>query len=185
METTIARKKFTTEEYHMLGDAGVIKPDERVELINGEIIEMSPVNAPHIACVNRLNMLFASKLSGQAIVSIQNPVVLDNYNEPQPDLVLFRHQDDFYAENKATSKDVILVIEVADTTLGYDRNVKSDLYAEAGISEFWIVNIQKNEIEKYTQPEDGRFQRLVTMKKEDTIHVEALDFSVVVSNIVG
>ena len=184
MKTTLARKKFTIEDYQLLGDTGVIKPGERVELINGEIIEMSPVNAPHIACVNRLTMLFASQLAGKAIVSVQNPVVLDQYNEPQLDLVLFKHRDDFYAKEKATPADVILAVEVADTTLGYDRNIKSDLYATAGILEFWIVNVQKKEIEKYTHPGEGRYRQFKTFKTGDKLDLDGIDLSILVEDVI-
>lgn len=186
METEVLpkKRKFTSKEYYQLLDTGILTEDDRVELINGEIIEMSPINNPHVTCINKMTMFFASLVKGKAIVSVQNPVVLDNYNEPQPDLVLFKHRDDFYFDKKAAAKDVIVAIEVADSSLGFDRNVKSTIYAQHGISEFWIINLKKKELEQYRKPSSDRYEQLNTYKLKEILILEALDLEVKVTDLI-
>jgi Uma2 family endonuclease len=132
--------------------AGILTEEDRVELINGEILEMSPINVRHVYCVNRINMLFSQSLSGQAIISVQNPIRLSGLSEPQPDIAIWRPRSDFYRGGLAEPKDIMLVVEVSDTTLAFDRDIKLPLYSAADIQEVWLVNLVENRVEVYRSP---------------------------------
>jgi Uma2 family endonuclease len=144
----VTRWRFTVHDYHRMGDAGILHEDDRVELIEGELVEMTAIGTRHFSCVNRLTRLLVMNVGDEAIVSVQNPVRLNEYNEPQPDLTVIRPRD--YRESLPLPEDVLLLIEVSDTTLAYDRGVKLPLYARAGIGEVWIVNLPGETIERYT-----------------------------------
>ena len=139
VEIETNRKRFTRAEYYRMVEVGILKPDDRVELIRGEIVEMSPIGPRHRAFVENLTMLLAPRLVGRAIVSIQLPVALADDTEPQPDVKVLRRRADVpYKEREAWGEDVVLVMEVSDTSLRYDRGTKLRLYAGAGIPEYWI-----------------------------------------------
>ncbi len=149
----VVRHRFTVEEYHRMAEAGLLSEDDRVELIEGEIIEMAPIGSRHHACVMRLDELLRRPgVSGGYIVSVQGPVRLDEGNEVQPDLALLRRRPDFYAGELPDPEDVLLVVEVSDTTLAYDRDVKLPRYARAGIPEVWIVDLQGDRVESHSDP---------------------------------
>ncbi|MFQ5650806.1 MAG: Uma2 family endonuclease [bacterium] len=152
MPVAIARRLFTVEEYHEMAHSGILTGEDRVELLAGEIVEMSPIGSRHAACVNGLNLMFYASLQGRALVSVQNPVRLSRHSEPQPDLALLKPRDDFYATAHPGPKDVFLVIEVAETSAELDRQTKVPLYAEAGIPEVWIFDLQAREVEVYRKP---------------------------------
>jgi Uma2 family endonuclease len=147
------RRKFTIEEYHRMAEAGILHEDDRVELIEGEIVEMSPIGSRHAACVNRLNALMGRQVAGVAILSIQNPLLLPGDSEPEPAVMILRPREDFYAETHPTPEDVLLLIEVSETSLEYDREVKLPLYARSGVPEVWVVNLSGEEILTYSRPE--------------------------------
>lgn len=149
------RRRLTVSDYHKMIDAGIFQEDDRVELLDGELYDMSPIDAAHAANVNRLTRLLVRSIDEQAIVSVQNPVELDDYSEPQPDIALLRWRDDFYENHLPTPTDSLLLIEVANTTVTTDRKAKLPRYAAAKIPEVWIVNIKQRVIEQYTQP-DGK-----------------------------
>src|SRR5438552_12280642 len=138
----VRRRRFTVEEYHRMAEAGILSEDDRVELIEGEIVQMSPIGPRHSACVDRLNALFTSRLRRRAIVRVQNPIVLSRWTEPQPDLTLLRPRADFYAERHPGPADVLLAVEVAETSGVYDRGTKLALYARARIPEVWLVDVR-------------------------------------------
>ena len=150
--------RFTVDDYYDMAEAGILTHDERVELVNGEIIEMSPIGKRHRSSVYALGHLISLQLGEQAIVGVQNAVHLDNCREFQPDVTILRSSDDFYLSNPPGPDDVLLLIEVSDSSLSYDRDVKLSLYARAGIREFWIVNIPDSIVEVYTNPSDGEYQ---------------------------
>jgi Uma2 family endonuclease len=136
MGIELKRRRFTVDEYRRMGEVGILDEDERVELIEGEIVEMSPIGRRHAGIVNRLNDLFTFRLRGRAIVAVQNPISLGSkYSEPQPDLTLLRPRADFYADSRPEPPDVLLVVEVMDTSVERDRQVKLPLYARAGVPE--------------------------------------------------
>jgi Uma2 family endonuclease len=144
MRTEVTKKLFTVDEFYRMADAGIFGEDDRLELIEGEIVQMSAINQRHFSCVNRANDVFTSAFKGRAIVSVQSPLRLNNYNEPMPDIVLLKPRRDYYASERHTPKDTFLVVEVSDTTLRYERKTKLPLYAAAGISEVWIENLQED-----------------------------------------
>lgn len=180
------RKIFTVREYHKMIDAGVFIGNSNYELIEGEIVKKMVVGNYHISCVNRLNMFFAVKLAGKAIVSVQNPVILDDLSEPEPDVTIFRYREDFYASAKATAADVLLLIEVSDSTVNYDRTKKVRLYAEAGVAEVWLVNLPRQIIEVYGNPEKGKYKivRKIT-KSESLAPAFAPELQIKVTDILG
>ena len=140
-----------------MGRIGILAPDERVELVDGELIEMAPIGARHLQAVNRLTRALIAAIGDTAIVSVQNPVALADDSEPQPDVSLLRKESET-AVRIPNANDVLLLIEVADTTLQYDRTVKLPLYAKHGIREVWIVNLTGGVVEIYREPEDGAYR---------------------------
>jgi Uma2 family endonuclease len=141
-----------------MGEAGIFRQGARLELIEGEIFEMSPIGSPHAACVTFITYIL-NQLGRGFQVRVQNPVRLNDFSEPQPDVALLRWRDDFYRGAHPTPDDVLLVVEVADTTLIADRKVKVPLYARAGVAEAWVVNIPEGQIEIYSGPAGGTYQR--------------------------
>ncbi|MGH9068171.1 MAG: Uma2 family endonuclease [Acidimicrobiales bacterium] len=141
---TPVRYAFTVDEWHRMGEAGLFGEDARVELMDGEVVQMSPIGSRHFDCVNRLNRLLVLAVGERAVVSVQNPVRLGNYSEPQPDLALIRPRD--YSAEIAQPEDVLLLIEVADTTLAWDRDRKGPLYGRSGIPLTWIVDLKGQEV---------------------------------------
>jgi Uma2 family endonuclease len=154
----VTRWRFTVHDYHRMGEAGILHEDDRVELIEGEIVEMAAIGTRHFSCVNRLNRMLVMSVGDAAVVSVQNPVRLNEHTEPQPDVTVIRPRD--YTESLPVPEDVLLLVEVSDTTLVYDRNVKLPLYARTGIGEVWIVNLPARTIEQHTDPSDEGYRRL-------------------------
>lgn len=159
MSLQIVKRQFKVTEYNRMAETGILSEDDRVELIEGEIVEMSPIGSRHAACVRRLDAFFNKQLGGVVQVSAQNPILLDEYSEPEPDIALLKPRSDFYAEAHPLPADVLLIVEVADTSVEYDRQVKAPLYAQAGIPEMWLVNLPAEIIEVYTQPENGAYKK--------------------------
>jgi Uma2 family endonuclease len=156
LEVAAARRRFTREEYHRMGEVGILRPTDRVELIRGEIVEMSPIGRRHAAFVDNLTQLLVTRLAGRAIVSVQNPVVLADDSEPQPDLKILRRRPISYKHRTADAEDTLLLIEVAETSLAYDRSTKLRLYAETGIPEYWVVDCVSESVEVHrTRQADG------------------------------
>jgi Uma2 family endonuclease len=162
MTAQISRRLFTTTEYERMVQAGILGEDERLELLDGEVRAMSPIGSRHVACVNRLNTLLNLHVRGQAIVSIQNPIRLSDYSEPEPDIAVLHVRDDYYASALPTADDVLLIIEVADTSLEYDREDKLPRYAAALIAEVWIIDLEHNTIERYIRPLHDRYAESAT-----------------------
>lgn len=125
MSTQVSRRLFTTKEYHQILEAGILSEDDRVELIAGEIVKIAPIGSRHAACVNRLNRLLSQRVGEHGLVSIQNPIHLSEHSEPQPDVVLLRPRADFYTHAHPQPQDILLVVEVAETSVEYGREVKS------------------------------------------------------------
>jgi Uma2 family endonuclease len=168
----LTRWRFTVHDYHRMGEAGILHEDDRVELIEGELVQMTAIGTRHFSCVNRLNRLFVMNVGDEAIVSVQNPVRLNEYNEPQPDLTVIRSRD--YRESLPMPEDVLLLIEVSDTTLAYDRGVKLPLYAQAGIREVWIVDLAGETIGRYTDPSEEGYRLANQIRRGQTLESDAL-----------
>jgi Uma2 family endonuclease len=178
-------RRFTVDDYYAMAEAGILSHDERVELVNGEIVEMSPIGKRHRSSVYALGHLISLQLGDQAIVGVQNAVHLDNCREFQPDVTILKSSDDFYLSYPPGPDDVLLLIEVSDSSLSYDRNVKLSLYAGAGIPEFWIVNIPDGVVEVFTDPSEGEYQTRRAFGAEDSVSPSAFsDISLPVSRIV-
>jgi Uma2 family endonuclease len=158
-------RKFTVDQYHKMADVGILTEDDRVELIKGEIIEMSPIGLKHAATVKRLNRSFQQKLGNKAIISVQDPIQLNDNSEPQPDIALLKLRADFYETQAPTPEDILLIVEVADTTFNYDRDIKIPLYAENGILEVWLIDTNHQFITIYRQPNKEGYQIIQTSKK--------------------
>ncbi len=165
MSVQLARHYFTVGEYERMGQTGVLPEDARVELIEGEIIEMSPVGSRHAACVKLVSRILNRQAGDRAIISTQDPIVLDDFSEPQPDIALLKFRDDFYRNAHPRPEDVLLVIEVADTTVEYDRHVKIPAYARAGIPEALIFNLPDEQLEYYAQPEAAGYRVTRILKR--------------------
>jgi Uma2 family endonuclease len=145
----LQRHRLTVDEYYRMAEAGVLAPDARVELIEGEVIDMAPIGTRHASAVKKLNALLSAAAQGRAIVAVQDPLRLSDASEPQPDLMLLRPRADFYAQAHPGPADVLLLIEVSDSTAAYDRGIKVDLYAKHGVAEVWIVDLDNNLVRFY------------------------------------
>ncbi len=173
MSTLIAKRWFNVEDYYRMVAAGILAEDDRVELIEGEIVEMSPIGSRHSACIDRVNKLF-NRLGDQFIVRVQSPIRLSDFSEPQPDVSLLRPRKDFYARVHPSPADVLLLIEVADTSVEYDRKVKVPLYARAGIPEVWLIDLPQDKIEIYAQPNGGLYQKFQQLKPGESFVSQTL-----------
>lgn len=152
MGMPLPHRRFTVDEYYRMAEVGILGPDDRVELLDGEIVEMSPIGSRHAATVTRLQRLFERGAADRSIVRVQQPVRLDRYSEPEPDVAVVAVREDFYAAGHPTPRDVLLIVEVADTSLRYDRHRKLPSYARAGIPEVWLVDLTVDRVETHRAP---------------------------------
>lgn len=173
MGSQLVTKSFTVEEYERMAETGILTEDDRVELIEGAIIEMTPIGSRHASCVARLTHLLTQQFGDQVVVWVQNPVRLSRHSEPQPDLVLLRPRQDFYAGAHPEPADVLLLIAVADATLETDRTVKAPLYAKAGIPETWVVDLEGGRVEVSRQPTTDGYQLVRTITRSESLTPEA------------
>jgi Uma2 family endonuclease len=186
MTVQLLRRKFTVEQYHKMLESGILTEDDRVELIRGEIIEMSPIGTKHAACVNRLVNLLAQLLGKRVIVAAQNPIALNDNSEPQPDVALLKPRDDFYATAHPQPQDIFLLIEVADSTVMYDREEKIPLYGAANIIEVWLVDINAQIVEVYQQPIAAGYQHIQKFTCGQTLSISAFpEVKITVNEIFG
>ena len=186
MPTEVTKKLFTVEEHHRMGEVGILHEDDRVELIDGEIVRMSPIGDRHLGCVNCATTLFVEAFGRRAVVSPQNPVQLSDWTEPQPDLVVLKPRPDFYRGKRPTPGDVLFAVEVADTSLTYDRRVKLPRFAAAGIPEVWIEDLNKELLLVYLNPVGDRYATTITLRPGDSISPLAFpDVAFRVGDLVG
>lgn len=165
MVVNLAKHHFTVSEYERMGETGILVPDARVELIEGEIIEMSPIGSRHAACVKLLSRILNKQVGDKGIVSTQDPIRLSDFSEPQPDVAVLRFHADYYRDGHPRPEDVLLVIEVADTTIDYDRRVKMPLYARAGIAEALIFNLSEDQVEYFSKPQAEGYREHSILKR--------------------
>jgi Uma2 family endonuclease len=165
--TEVRSRRFTSDEVQAMLEAGILHEDDPLELIDGQLVVMSPINDPHIVCINRLNRLFVERTTSDVAVSVQNPVRIDDHNEPEPDVVLSTALD-----GAPHPEDVLLLVEVSDTTLAYDRDVKRPLYARAGIPEVWILDLEAQQIEVHREPDDDVYRTRHLASLDDTVTPE-------------
>lgn len=182
----LKRLLFTVEDYHKMIASGVLKKYDRVELIRGEIVEMSPIGPVHAEYVDRLTELFILRLTGRVRVRVQNPVELDDTSEPQPDIALLRRRPNFYIAGHPQPENVFLLVEVADSTVIKDREVKVPLYAEDNISEVWLVDINEQCLEVYREPSVNGYQNVQKLESGDSVTIQAFpDVMFAVDEILG
>ncbi len=166
--------------------AGILREDDRVELLDGEILEMAPIGSRHAACVDRLNQLFSDHVRKRAIVRVQNPIGMGERSEPQPDLTLVRPRPDFYSQSHPGSEDILLVVEVAETSVEVDRDLKIPLYARAGIAEVWLVDLSGESIEVFQRASPQGYQEVQRVRRGGRLAPCALpDLDLAVHDLLG
>lgn len=154
----IRRHRYTVDDYYRMAEVGILAPDARVELIDGEVVEMPPIGAPHASVVTELQNLLIEAVGRRAVVRVQNPVRLDRHNEPEPDIALVRSSARKYRETHPSPEDVLLLVEVADSSLRFDRDVKVGLYARCGIPEVWLLDLTSTRITRFRGPSDAGYR---------------------------
>ena len=158
---TATKHRFTVDDVYLMVDHGILPPDQRIELINGEIIDMSPINPPHASSVTKLDRFFSRHLSQEEyIVRVQNPVLLSDHSLPEADVVIAYYREALLEDEHPRPDDIVLLIEVADTTYRSDRNTKAPLYAAEGVPIYWIVNLNKQQVEVYTHPKEKKYTQV-------------------------
>jgi Uma2 family endonuclease len=160
MTPGVTTRRFTTAEYHRMGEVGILHEDDRVELIEGEIVQMAAMGEKHASRIARLNHLFFDTLGRAAVVWVQCPIPLSEHTEPEPDFALLRPRQDFYASGLPGPGDVLLLVEVSDSSLAYDRDTKVPLYARAGIPEVWLVDLERSVVLVYRDPTPRGYQTI-------------------------
>lgn len=186
MSVGLKRFRFTRADYYRLVGAGVLGEDDRVELIEGEILEMSPIGPRHTGCVKRVNALLGEMLRGRAIISVQDPVQLNEYSEAEPDLALLELRADYYAAGHPTPETVRLVVEIADSSLDYDQHIKAPLYARNHVQEYWLVNLVQNHLVVYRDPREGSYATVRVSRRGETVSPLAFpDLQIAVADILG
>ena len=187
MTVELKRWRFTLDEYHRMGETGILGEDDRVELIEGEIIEMSAIGSRHAATVARIHHLFSTRLGNRAVVWSQNPLLLTRYqSEPQPDILVLAPRADFYAERLPAPADVWLLIEVADSSLFYDRGTKFPLYARAGVAEAWLANIDARRLEMHQGRGRARYHTVHLPAEDETFSPAAFpDLTLTLRDLLG
>lgn len=175
--------KFTVEEYYKLSEVGIIKDTDRVELLNGQIVTMSPIKSQHASMVDILSEILWSSLAGKAIIRGQNPIRISDVSEPEPDIAIAYLAPDRYRENHPTPDELYLVIEVSDSTLNKDRDIKQALYAAANIKEYWIINLVDQQIELHREPKNGEYHFKQIISEPGEVTLVALDFKIQYSDL--
>jgi hypothetical protein len=163
------KRLFTVSEYHSLAEAGILGEDDRVELIEGEIFQMAAIGNRHAGCVKRLNQMLSLGLGTQALVGVQDPVLLDEYSETEPDISVLRPRADYYSSSHPTPEDTFLVIEVAVTSARFDRLRKIPIYARDGVPEVWLVDLPNDRIEVYREPSSMSYRNVRLLKAGDRL----------------
>lgn len=164
----LMRKKFRTDEVSQMTRIGILPEASGWELIDGEIIHRMPTGSKHASVVRRLEKNLERNFGDFVMISSQNPIHIDEHNEPEPDIALLKPREDFYAGRHPEPEDVLLLIEVSDSTLEYDRETKKTMYAEAGIKEFWLVNLKQDLVETYTDPANGVYYQMKIFGRGET-----------------
>ena len=182
MAGILTRKRFTADEYHRMAQVGILG-ERGVELIDGEIVVMTPIGNRHSACVASANRALVTAAGDEAIVQPQGSVRLDLFYEPEPDLVLLRPRTDFYSGRARRPQDVILIIEVADSSLEYDRDVKAPVYAAAGIPEYWLADLNANVVWRYSSPAGGAYRSVRPHHRGESIAPVLLPSCVIATDV--
>jgi len=178
MATEVVKRILNVDEYYKMAEVGILKSEDRVELINGEIYQMSPIGSRHAAIVDHLAMVFKELFERKIIVRVQNPIRIDNTNEPEPDISLLKYRSDFYSSAHPKPADVLTIIEVAGSSIRFDQEVKTILYASCGIPEYWIVDIDNSLIQVFLNPKDGNYTEIQKYETDGIISLMGQKLSV-------
>ncbi len=173
MSAHAQRLQFTVTDYHRMIDTGILAEDDRVELIEGEILQMPPVGSGHAGRVNILNRHLSLKLGERAIVAVQNPIQANDLSEPEPDLAILQPREDFYIQGNPRPEDIFWLIEVSDSSLKLDHELKLPLHARNGVSEVWVVNVPGAVVEVYRSPEGGGYRDRSELRRGDSLSPQA------------
>jgi Uma2 family endonuclease len=169
MATEISKRLFSVDDYHRMVEARILNEDDRVELIRGEILTMIPIGPAHNGTVIRATNTLVPIVGDRALVGVQGSVRLDMYDEPQPDIVFLRRREDFYTKQHAGPADIFLIIEIADSSLDYDRTIKAGLYAETGVPEYWVADINNNCVWVYTELQEKSYRSIRRFDRDNSI----------------
>jgi Uma2 family endonuclease len=183
---TVVRHRFTVEDYERMGRAGILREDDRVELIDGEIVDMPPIGSGHAGCVKWLANALARSVGGSAIVAVQDPLRLGEHSQPQPDVLLLRWRDDHYRRAHPMAGDVLLLVEVAESSAAYDRQVKVPLYARHGVTEVWLVDLEAGTVEVYRRPQGDGYGEVRVLGRGERVSPSAFPaLELAVDDILG
>ena len=174
MSVELQYRQFTIDDLEQMVTSGILAEDEHIELIEGQLLKLSPPGILHAACVDRLNKVFSRQVGDDSTISIQNPITINHILQPEPDVMLLAPREDFYMRARPTAKDVLLLVEVSDSSLAYDQEIKLPLYASAGIREVWLVNLRDSSIECYSHPVAQGYRLCERFFAGDTIHPDTL-----------
>ncbi len=179
----LSKRLINVEEYHLMAEVGILKPEDRVELIKGEIFHKSPIGSKHASCVNLLAKMLIIRLGDEAVVRVQNPLTIESLSEPEPDIAVVRIPFETYEDRHPTPADVHLLIEVADSTLEKDRNVKLPVYAEEQVPEVWIINLNDAEIEAYQFPQGQKYKQMTIFQAGESLQIPGFDLEISVDEV--
>ena len=172
---SVAHRLINVSEFYRMAETGILKEDEHVELIEGELLAMSPIGSFHVGLVNRISRLLTTMLENKAIVSTQNPIYLSEVSSPEPDISLLKPRNDDYMHALPTAEDILLVIEISDTSVNYDLNTKLPLYAHYQIPEVWLINVKQKTLDIYQKPSDEGYRVSLRPKKSEIINPLLID----------
>jgi Uma2 family endonuclease len=186
MSVQISRHRFSVDDYYRMVDAGILCERDRIELIDGEVVTISSPGPRHSACVTRTTRAFFARVGETALVRVQDPVRLNRHNQPQPDLSIVRPRTDFYEAGHPGPTDILLIIEVADSSLDYDRVVKARIYGESGVPEYWVVDVIGESLWRHTELRDGSYRSIRECRRGEGIAPELLpDVLIAVEDLIG
>lgn len=174
----LKKRLVSVDEYHKMAEVGILTEEDRVELIGGEIINMSPIGSRHAACVKKITAILAPLMGNKGILGIQDPIFLNEHSEPEPDVSILKPSNDFYASEHPRSDDIYLVIEVSDSSYEYDRWYKLPLYAESQIQEVWLIHLEEKEIQIFKEPKGKEYKYMQTITIGGQLVIEALNLSI-------
>ena len=183
----VVPKRFRVEDFRRMTEAGILPEESGWEIIDGYLIDKMSIGSKHASTVKKLNRKLTKLFDeNEAVASVQDPIHIDDFNEPEPDIALLKPREDFYEESHPIAQDVLLLIEVSDSTVEYDREVKKVLYAEAGIEEFWLVNLKENTIECYSSPKNGTYRLARILEKGEMVESKTVEnLRLLVEEILG
>lgn len=169
MDASIAVRRLSVQDYHQMAESGILQPDERIELLEGQIIQMAAKGTAHSAAVTRIERLLRNRLGERVLLRFQDPVRLNDYSEPEPDVAVVQPNTLFYEDHHPIPSEVFLLIEVSDTTLKFDREVKSPAYARSGIAEYWVLDVKARKLHVYRVPGADGYQSEAILSEELTV----------------